>query len=115
MNYFETSNTINGINFTIGKYDYFLITNYERISTKLIKDCMRLRLQHVCKTDISDTLNRCFNDDTTRKQFKLLLQFATITKKQLSNGDYYYTIHGKNFTANYSQFEFNNEIIIGKY
>lgn len=115
MNYFNNTNILYGYAFTIGHYEYFIITSYKRITKQVIKSCMAIRLKHVCKTDdINDTLNRCFNDVTTYIAFKKLLQPATISKKQLSNGDYYYTIQGKNFTANYPENDFVNCVVINR-
>lgn len=87
---------------------------YESDMTNLTDKIIRQFIKKIAEVNgaseaIRDT---ALYDEATLKDFRRRIDKATLTKKKLGNGKNFYTISEKEFSMNYPQEDFMNEVIV---
>ena len=99
-----------GFLLTAGNKEYFLVTSTKKKTEKVIKAIIDNvgKYRNCCP----ETIERAKQDKYTIDDFRRRIDLATLQEKTTPNGTRYYTIAGKNFSFNYPEADFTNDVVV---
>jgi len=99
-----------GFIFTAGNKEYFLVSAAQKKTDNVIRAIIEAvgTTKNICR----DTIERAKADKATLADFRRRIDAATLQEKTTGNGTRYYTISGKNFSFNYPEADFANDVIL---
>lgn len=100
---------IKGFYMVAGRKGYF----YRTDNTKRTTTVINAFIETIATTNNrpQDLIDRAKKDKATQEDFRRRISAATLEKKELPT-IIFYTINGNNFSENFPEEDFNNEIVV---
>lgn len=100
---------IKGFYMTAGRKGYFYRTDNTKRTTTVINAFIETIA--TVNNRPQDLIDRAKKDKATQEDFRRRISAATLEKKETPT-IIFYTINGNNFTENFPEEDFNNEIVV---
>lgn len=104
--------TEKGYIFTHGRTEIFLITDAQRKTDNIARAI--IDAVAAARNTPAEVIERAKADAATLADFKRRTDAATLEAKTTPNGTRFFTISGKNFSFNYPESDFYNDVIVMK-